>query len=88
MAAGPVVWDQTGEREFETGTSKGELFLQTEADTDGGYSKAVAWNGLTGVTLSPSGAEESAFYADNIKYAALRSAETFGFTIEALQCTR
>lgn len=88
MAAGPLVWDQTGEREFETGTSKGVLFLQTEADTDGEYSNAVAWNGLTGVTLSPSGAEESAFYADNIKYAALRSAETFGFTIEAFQCPR
>ena len=88
MAAGPLVWDQTGEREFETGTSKGVLFLQTSSDTNGGYSQAVAWNGLTGVTHSPSGAEESAFYADNIKYASLRSAETFGFTIEAYQCPR
>ena len=79
MAA--LVWDKTGERTYETGVDRGVLFVMKEDGT--GYDAGVAWNGLTGVTESPSGAEASAQYADNIKYASLRSAETFGATIEA-----
>lgn len=87
MAVGPLVWDKSGERLYETGVSKGVLYkADPSTDTDGSYSKAYAWNGLTGVTGSPSGAEASDFYADNIKYATLRSAENFGFTIEAYMC--
>lgn len=73
-------WDQTGERLYETGTKNGVLFVQ---NTDGSYQTGVAWNGLTAVTESPSGAEETALYADDIKYLSLRSAEEFGGTIEA-----
>ncbi len=73
-------WDATGERFYEMGTDHGVLYLQDETNT---YSKGVAWNGLTAVTESPSGAEPTDLYADNIKYASLRSAETFGCTIEA-----
>ena len=73
-------WDQTGERLYETGTKRGVLFVQK---ADGSYDKGVAWNGLTAVTESPSGAEETALYADDIKYLSLRSAEEFGGTIEA-----
>lgn len=72
-------WDQTGERLFETGVSKGVLYPQVS----GAYPKGVAWNGLTGVTESPSGAEATPLYADNIKYLNLLSAEEFGATIEA-----
>lgn len=75
-----LTWDGTGTRFFETGVSKGVLFVQ---NTDGTYKNGVAWNGLTGVTESPDGAEPNDLYADNIKYATLRSAETFGGTIEA-----
>lgn len=74
-----LVWDQTGDRLYETGTKQGVLYL---IDDKGAYSKGVAWNGLTGVTESPSGAEESPLYADDIKYVSLRSAEEFGGTIE------
>lgn len=73
-------WDQSGEKRYETGTKKGVLFLQK---TDGTYENGVAFNGITAVTESPSGAEETALYADDIKYASLRSAEEFGGTIEA-----
>lgn len=73
-------WDKTGERFYETGTSKGVLYPQ---DSKGAYPKGVVWNGLTAVTESPSGAEATDLYADDIKYASLRSAETFGGTIEA-----
>lgn len=73
-------WDKTGSRYYETGTSHGVLYPQKP---DGTYSKGVVWNGLTGVTENPSGAEETALYADDIKYASLRSAEEFGYTIEA-----
>lgn len=73
-------WDKTGERFFESGTSKGVLYPQKK---DGTYNKGVAWNGLTGVSESPSGADANDLYADNQKYASLRSAETFGCTIEA-----
>ena len=74
-----LVWDQTGERLYETGVKYGVLYVQ-EA---GAYPKGVAWNGLTAVTESPSGAEATALYADDIKYLNLMSAEEFGATVEA-----
>ena len=74
-----LVWDQTGERYYETGVKNGVLYIPTE----GVYSKGVAWNGLTAVTESPSGAEATALYADDMKYLSLYSAEEFGATIEA-----
>jgi len=75
-----LVWDQVGERTYETGVQKGVLYPMQEG---GAYSAGVAWNGLTAVTESPSGAEASAIYADDIKYLSLMSAEEFGATIEA-----
>src|SRR5436190_2397867 len=75
-----LTWDDTGTRLYETGVDHGVLFIPDEA---GDYSDGVAWNGLTTVTESPSGAEATALYADNIKYLDLRSAEIFGATIEA-----
>lgn len=78
--AGRLVWDATGERLYETGVSQGVLYVQ---DSTGKYPKGVAWNGLTGVTESPSGAEATPLYADDIKYLNLMSAEEFGATIEA-----
>ena len=76
-----LVWDQTGERLYETGTKKGVLY---PFDTLGNkYGVGVAWSGLTAITESPSGAEETALYADDVKYLSLRSAEEFGGTIEA-----
>lgn len=74
-----LVWDQTGERYYETGVKMGVLYPQE----DGTYPKGVAWNGLTAVTESPSGAEATALYADDTKYLSLMSAEEFGATIEA-----
>jgi hypothetical protein len=74
-----LTWDGTGERQFETGVDRGVLYLPT----GGVYDTGFAWNGLTAVTESPSGAEATPFYADNIKYANLLSAEEFGGTIEA-----
>ena len=74
-----IVWDQTGERLYETGVNHGVLYIPTS----GVYSKGVAWNGLTAVTESPSGAEATALYADDIKYLNLMSAEEFACTIEA-----
>ena len=74
-----IVWDQTGERLYETGVKQGVLYIPTS----GVYSKGVAWNGLTAVTESPSGAEATALYADDIKYLNLMSNEEFGCTIEA-----
>lgn len=73
-------WDATGKRYYENGVDHGVLYPMK---TDGSYDTGVAWNGLTGVTESPSGAEPTDLYADNIKYATLRSAETFGCTITA-----
>lgn len=74
-------WDKTGERLYETGTKKGVLYPW---DTEkGNYGTGVAWNGLTGVTESPSGADPTDLYADDIKYLTLRAAEEFGGTIEA-----
>lgn len=75
-----LVWDATSERLYETGVDHGVLFTQK---ADGTYNNGVAWNGLTAVTESPSGADSNPLYADNIKYLDLRSAEEFGATIEA-----
>lgn len=73
-------WDQTGERFYETGVKNGVLYIQ---ETGGVYPKGVAWNGLSAVNESPSGAEASAIYADDMKYLNLYSAEEFAATIEA-----
>lgn len=75
-----LVWDQTGNRQYETGAKKGVYYPLSDA---GAYEGGVAWNGLTGVTESPSGAESTALYADDIKYLDLTSAEDFGGTITA-----
>lgn len=75
-----LVWDQTGDRLYETGVSKGVLY---PIQSDGAYSKGVAWNGLSSVTESPSGAEANPIYADDMKYLNLMSAEEFSATIEA-----
>lgn len=74
-----IEWDKTGERLYETGVKNGVLYVQE----GGAYQKGVAWNGLTAVTESPSGAEATPLYADDIKYLNLLSAEEFGATIEA-----
>jgi hypothetical protein len=76
----PLVWDQVGERFYETGVDHGVLYLP---DAAGVYNTGFAWNGLTTVTETPSGAEASPQYADNIKYLNMISAEEFGATIEA-----
>lgn len=75
-----LVWDQSGQRFYETGVKMGVLYVQ---DASGAYPKGVAWNGLTAVNETPSGAEATPLYADDIKYLNLRSAEDFGATIEA-----
>lgn len=72
-------WDKTGERFYETGVKNGVLYVQES----GAYPKGVVWNGLTAVTESPSGAEATPLYADDIKYLNLLSNEEFGATIEA-----
>ena len=74
-----LIWDNVGERLYETGVKQGVLYVY-----DGGkYGAGVAWNGLTAVTESPSGAEATPLYADDIKYLNLMSTEEFGATIEA-----
>lgn len=75
-----LTWDDTGKRLYETGVDRGVLFPFSSA---GGYANGVAWNGLSGVTESPSGAEATALYANNAKYATLMSTEELGLTIEA-----
>lgn len=75
-----LVWDAAGAHLYETGVDQGVLYPQA---SNGSYPEGVAWNGLTAITESPSGAEATDLYADNIKYLSLRSAETFGATIEA-----
>lgn len=75
-----LVWDQVGERLYETGVDHGVLYIP---DVSGVYATGVAWNGLTSVSETPTGAEANAQYADNIKYLNLISAEEFGATIEA-----
>ena len=74
-----LVWDKTGDHFYETGVKNCVLYIPTA----GVYNKGVAWNGITSVTESPSGAEESPLYADDIKYLSLYSVEEFGATIEA-----
>ena len=74
-----LVWDETGTRNFETGVSQGVLFVKGSS----GYGEGIAWNGLVSVQESPSGADANDLYADDIKYATIRSTEDFGFTIEA-----
>lgn len=74
-----IKWDETGEKIYETGVKNGVLYLPDET---GAYVKGVAWNGLTAVTESPSGAESTPLYADDIKYVELQSAEEFGATLE------
>ena len=75
-----IVWDATGEKLFETGVDRGVLYLR---DEQGAYTNGVAWNGLTAVNESPSGAEPNNLWADNIKYLALVGAEEFGLSVEA-----
>lgn len=75
-----LTWDDIGSHKYEMGTDHGVLYPMTESGT---YSAGVSWNGLTAVTESPEGAEANDMYADNVKYASLLSAETFGATIEA-----
>ena len=75
-----IVWDKSSERLYETGVKNGVLYVQ---GTGGTYTKGVAWNALAAVTESPSGAEPTPLYADDIKYLNLLSTEEFGATIEA-----
>jgi hypothetical protein len=77
---GPLAWDKIGERFYETGVSKGVLFPMAN---DGTYESGVAWSGLTKITKSPEGGEETALYADDIKYLSLYSVEELKGTIEA-----
>ena len=81
MAEYKLEWDKAGEHLYETGTDHCVLYVYDKEKN--GYGAGVAWNGITGITESPEGAEANDFYADNIKYASIRSAETFGGTIEA-----
>ena len=76
-----LVWDKAGKHVYETGVSKGVLYVMS--DTPGTYGKGVEWNGLSSVSESPTGAEVSAIYADNIKYLNLMSREEFEGSIEA-----
>jgi hypothetical protein len=75
-----LTWDQVGQRLYETGTSKGVLFVQ---ENTGAYAEGVAWNGLVSVKKSNDGAEESPLYADNMKYLSLTSAENLKGSIDA-----
>lgn len=80
MAVGLLTWDGAGKRLYETGVDQGVLYIP---DTTGAYVDGVAWNGLTGVTESPTGAEANAQYADNVKYLNLYSVESYEATLEA-----
>lgn len=73
-----IKWDQIGEKKYKTGVDHGVLYPQK----NGAYPKGVAWNGLTSVNKTPSGAEDNKLYADNMQYLNLKSAETLGLTIE------
>lgn len=73
-----LVWDEIGKRTYKTGIDHVVLYPQVQ----GAYPKGVAWNGITSINESPSGAEENAIYADNIKYLSIRSVEDFGLSIE------
>lgn len=83
MAA--LKWDKSGEHFYETGISKGVLYPRTGTGSSATWGIGVAWNGLISVTETPEGADEEAFYADNIKYLALRGVEDFGGSITAYQ---
>lgn len=76
-----LVWDQTGTRDLESGVSEVALFPMNAAGS--AYDSGVAWSGITAIGENPGGADLSDLYADNIKYASLRAAETFSCTIEA-----
>ena len=76
MASLIGTWDQTNERKYETGVDRGVLYTYNAAQRK--YNEGVAWNGLTGVTETPSGAEETKLWADNMKYLSMRSAEELG----------
>lgn len=76
-----IVWDENGSRYFESGVRKCVLYPKN--GSNGGYGKGVAWNGITGITETPSGADETKLYADDIVYGSVRSKETLGGTIEA-----
>lgn len=80
--ASALVWDKTGERIYETGDKNLALYVMKD---DGTYDKGVAWNGLTSISETPSGAEATDLWADDIKYAVMRSSEQYGGTIEAYQ---
>lgn len=77
-----LAWDETGTRNLEAGVSHVALFVM---ENDGTYGDGVAWSGVTAFNENPSGADVTDLYADNIKYASLRAAEKYGFTIEAYQ---
>lgn len=79
-----LIWDAIGEKFYEMGTKMGALYPMKE---DGSYENGVAWNGLTAVTESPSGAEETKLYADDIKYASLRSAEEYAYGETGTACS-
>lgn len=83
MAEFKLHWDKDGERLYETGTDRGVLYPVAATEAGHAHDGAVAWNGLTGFTESPEGAEANAIYADNIKYLNLRSAEDYGATVTA-----
>ena len=80
-----IKWDEAGKRFYETGVKHGVLYIfdPTANSNAGGYTNGVAWNGLTGVTVSPEGADATDLYADDIKYLTMRSAENVKATIEA-----
>lgn len=80
MANNVITWDEIENRQYELGVSKGVIY---RPDASGVYNKAEAWNGLINVTENPSGADTTKLWADNIEYAALRAAESYGGSIEA-----
>ena len=77
-----LTWDETSEHFYETGIDRTVLYLVNSSNE---YANGVAWNGVTAITQSPSGADETKLFADNIKYLSLRAAEDYGSTIEAYQ---
>ena len=79
MANKRLIWDAVGERLYETGVDHGVLYVMGDNNA---YGEGIAWNGLTAVNESPSGAESTALYADNIKYLNMISAEDYRYTIE------
>lgn len=86
MSVGKVKWHESGDNKYSTGIDRVVLY-RTSVSAGGAvaYDQPAAWNGVTGLTESPSGAEETKLWADNVKYGSLFSAEEFGFTIEAYQ---